>query len=220
MHRNSNKHNELGWNETGGSGRVVGSWYGCAPSSALTVGGTVWAGGPPCRVAASEIRPSTVRSLTGHFFHGATTGQTPEPGGGAPSNRSCRGRFCPALLLPGGLFASSRLVSMERRMCLGHGGESPSGAKMNWMEIVSVLYHFAPWRKNLRNGRKQHSALGLRRASRSARERGPGQQPSRPLGRADLVAEIAQESVRLKPDLRVGLSLGVWLSIAGCPAFI
>jgi hypothetical protein len=38
MHRNSNKHNELGWNETGEPGRVVGSWYGCALSSTFTVG--------------------------------------------------------------------------------------------------------------------------------------------------------------------------------------
>ncbi len=72
---------------------------------------------------------------------------------------------------------------------------------MNSMEIVSVLYHFDPWRKNLRKGRKQHSAKGLRRASRSAREHGPGQQRIRPPGRGDLVEEIAQEGVRLKPDL-------------------
>jgi hypothetical protein len=61
----------------------------------------------------SEIRTSSVRSLARHFFHGATTGETPESGGGAPSNRSCRGRFCPALLLPGGLFDSLRLVSFK-----------------------------------------------------------------------------------------------------------
>jgi hypothetical protein len=128
----------------------------------------------------SEIRLSSVRSLARHFLRGATTGQTPDSGGGAPSNRSCRGRGCPALLLLGGRLGSLRLVSRERRMSRGHRGETPSGAKMNSTEMAAVWHHFAPQRKNLRKRRKQRSALGLRRASRSGRELGPGQQRIRP----------------------------------------
>jgi hypothetical protein len=149
----------------------------------------------------SEIRPSSVRSLARHFFHGATTGETPESEGGAPAGRSCRGRFCPAVLLPGEPVVSLRLVSRERRMSLRHRGETSSGAKMNSREMAAVWYHFAPWRKNLREGCKQHSDLGLRTASRSAREHGPGQQRICPPGRGDLVEEIVRDSVRLKPDL-------------------
>ncbi len=150
----------------------------------------------------SEIRPSSVRSMARHFFHGATTGQSLESGGGAPAKSTGRGgfvrRFCS---LAGQSFLCASFHSRERRMSPGDGGGTPSGAKMISTEMAAVWHHFAPRRNYLRERCKQHSDLGLRRARRSTCPHGPGQQRSCPPGRGALVEEIVRESVRLKPEL-------------------
>jgi hypothetical protein len=137
------------------------------------------------RSVMSDIRRSNFPFLAGHCFHGATTGQSPESGGGAYSNRSCPGAVLAGASASSRGLVSLRLVSRERRVGLGLGGETPSGAKANSMEMAAVWYHFAPWQKNLRKGHKQHSALGLRRAGRSGRGHGPGRQVIRARGRGD-----------------------------------
>ncbi len=127
-------------------------------------------------------RDSTVeRSVFGTSFL-AWRDNGPDSGLG---RRSCLEGVVPGAGLPGASaswratgFCAPRFTGAPDEP--GTRGETPSGTKMNSMEMPSEWHHFAPRRIDLRKRHKQHSALGLRRASRAGRELGPAQHRIRP----------------------------------------